>query len=72
MFCGCTSFISLSDISKWNHIMDISMFSECSSLISLPNISKWNANNMHISMFSGCLSLLLLPDIFIIKYLIFL
>ena len=64
MFCGCTSFISLSDISKSNHIMDIS---ECSSLISLPNISKWNANNMHISMFSGCLSLLLLPDIFIIK-----
>ena len=64
MFYGCTSFISLSDISKWNHIMDIS---ECSSLISLPNISKWNANNIHISMFSGCLSLLLLPDIFIIK-----
>ena len=51
MFCGRTSFISLPDISKWNHIMDISMFSECSSLLSLPNISKWNANNMHISMF---------------------
>ena len=72
MFCGCTSLISLPDISIWNinNVNNINhIFSGCSSLISLPDISKWNTNNVKkmYAMFSGCLSLLLLPDIFIIK-----
>ena len=45
MFYGCSSLISLPDISKWNtknvNAMGL-MFEECSSLISLPDISKWN------------------------------
>ena len=44
IFDGCSSLLSLPDISKWNtnNITDMSdMFYECSSLISLPDISKW-------------------------------
>ena len=43
MFSGCSSLISLPDISKWNtsHAINIlEMFSGCISLISLPDISK--------------------------------
>jgi len=43
MFYGCSSLISLPDISKWNmnNNIDISyMFYGCSSLSSLPDISK--------------------------------
>ena len=49
MFNGCSSLISLPDISVWNteNIKDIShMFSGCSSLTSLPDISKWNTKNI--------------------------
>ena len=43
MFSGCSSLLSLPDISKWNtnNVKDMSrMFSGCSSLLSLPDISK--------------------------------
>ncbi len=44
MFYGCSSLISLEDISKWETgkvtTMSI-MFYGCSSLISLEGISKW-------------------------------
>ena len=45
MFWGCTSLLSLPDISKWNtsNVTNMEyMFDECSSLLSLPDISKWN------------------------------
>ena len=44
LFSGCSSLISLPDISKWNliNVRNIKgMFSECSSLIMLPDISNW-------------------------------
>ena len=68
MFYGCSSLLSLPDISKWNinNVTDMSfMFYACSSLSSLPNISKWNTNNAtYMSyMFNGCSSLSSLPDI---------
>ena len=68
MFSGCSSLISLVDISKWNTSkitrMD-SMFYGCSSLISLPDISLWDISNVTRLdfMFYGCSSLLFLPDI---------
>ena len=49
MFYGCSSLISLPDISKWNtkNVTDMGyMFYECSSLKSLPDISKWKTNNV--------------------------
>ena len=49
MFSGCSSLLSLPDISKWNtnNVTNMSgMFSGCSSLLSLPDISKWNTNNV--------------------------
>ena len=45
MFFGCTSLISLPDISKWNtsSVTDMSaMFGRCHSLIFVPDISKWD------------------------------
>ena len=42
LFFGCTSLVSLPDISKWstNFINNMSyMFSKCDSLISLPDLS---------------------------------
>ena len=62
MFEGCSSLISLPDISKWNtnNITDISnMFFGCSSLTSLPDISKWNTKNISemIYIFGCCSSL---------------
>ena len=68
MFNGCSSLLSLPDISKWNtsNVNDISyMFYECSSLSSLPDISKWNTNNVinMNNMFCECSSLSSLPDI---------
>ena len=59
MFYGCSSLLSLPDISKWNtsDVIDISgMFYNCSSLTSFLDISKWNtfnATNMK-SMLFGC------------------
>ena len=49
MFSGCSSLISLPDISKWNTNNVTNMyrlFYRCSSLSSLPDISKWNINNV--------------------------
>ena len=49
LFYGCTSLISLPDISKWDtsDVLDMSyMFNECSLLVSLPDISKWNTSNV--------------------------
>ena len=68
MFSGCSSLISLPDISKWNtnSVNDMnSIFSRCSSLISLPDISIWNTNNVNYmnNMFEECTSLISLPDI---------
>ena len=68
IFTGCSSLISLPDISKWeiSNVEDMSgLFSGCSTLISLPDISKWNITNckdMH-NLFDGCSSLASLPDI---------
>ena len=75
MFSGCSSIISLPDISKWNinNVNDTSyMFSGCSSLISLPDISKWNTNKVKYMsrMFSWCNSLISL-FLFIIIILLF-
>ena len=50
MFKGCSSLISLSDISKWNteNITDIDwLFIGCSSLISLPDVSKFNFKKLN-------------------------
>ena len=67
-FYGCSSLLSLPDISKWNidKANDMSeMFYGCSSLISLPDISNWNTENIEDMsyMFLDCLSLIYLPDI---------
>ena len=68
IFSGCTSLISLPDLSLWDtcKITDFSnMFKDCSSLKSLPDISNWNTykvNNMK-NMFYGCSSLISLPEI---------
>jgi len=68
MLSGCSSLLSLPDISNWNtnNVTNMShMFNKCSSLSSLPDISKWNTNKVtnmsHI--FSECSSLSSLPDI---------
>jgi len=68
MFYGCSSLLSLPDISKWNtnNITNMNgIFYRCSSLLSLPDISKWNTNNVTnmSEMFSGCSLLSSLPDI---------
>ena len=68
MFYGCSSLLSLPDISKWNTniVTNMSfMFYGCSSLLSLPDISKWNTNNITKMnrLFFGCSSLSSLPDI---------
>ena len=64
MLSGCSSLLSLPDISKWNTInikyMSF-MFRECSSLSSSPDISKWNINNVKDmkDMFDGCLNIII-------------
>ena len=68
MFLGCSSLLSLPDISNWstNIVTDMNnMFYGCSSLSSLPDISKWIINNVKDMryMFSGCSLLSSLPDI---------
>ena len=65
MFYGCSSLLSLPDISKWktNNIIDMcSIFDGCSSLSTLPDIYKWNNKNVtNIGyMFCGCSSLFIL------------
>ena len=61
MFSGCSSLLSLPDISNWNtnNSTDMRcMFNGCSSLSSLPYISKWNTNNVKDmnNMFYNCLN----------------
>ena len=68
IFRGCSSLLSLPDISKWNtnNVYNISyMLFRCSSLSSLSDISKWNINNVYnmSSLFEGSSSLSSLPDI---------
>ena len=68
LFYGCTSLISVPDISNWNtkNVNNMcAIFRDCISLESLPDISKWNTNNVinMNSMFSNCKSLKSLPDI---------
>ena len=68
IFYGCSSLISLPDITNWNTSKIKSMkglFCWCSSLTSLPDISKWNTFNVNdmSEMFSFCKSLKSLPDI---------
>ena len=64
MFNGCSSLLSLPDISKWNtiNVTNMSyMFYGCSPLSSLPDISKWNTNNvkdMH-DMFYECSNIII-------------
>ena len=68
IFRGCTSLISLPDISNWNfkNINNMTdMFESCISLISLPDISNWDTTNV-IGMgglFENCNNLISLPDI---------
>ena len=64
LFSGCSSLISLPDISKWNtnkvtHMTE--MFCGCSSLISLPDISKLNTNKVKFmnNMFNECHNLII-------------
>ena len=68
MFCGCSSLLSLPDISKWNtsNVNNISyIFYNCSSLSKLPDISKWNLKKVSNScnIFDGCSSLIVDPEI---------
>ena len=68
MFCGCSSLISLPDLSKWNtqNVTNmLGLFCGCKSLQSLPDLSKWNTQNVtNLSfLFCGCISLITLPDI---------
>ena len=68
MFYGCTSLISLPDISNWNmdDVTDITgMFASCTSLSLLSDISNWNTSSitdMSI-LFAQCSSLTSIPDI---------
>ena len=62
MFEGCSSLLSLPDISKWNinNVNDIKcMFSGCSSLSNLNGIHKWNTTNITNMecLLEGCSSL---------------
>ena len=64
MFAGCSSLISLPDLSKWNteKVTYIhGMFYKCNSLISLPNLYKWNTNNVEdiSEMLEGCFNTLI-------------
>ena len=68
MFYGCTSLVSLPDISNWNmdDVTDIKgMFASCPSLYVLSDISNWNTSSitdMSI-LFAECSSLTSIPDI---------
>ena len=68
IFDGCTSLLSISDISNWNISKSTKLdrlFKECTSLESLPDISGWdtsNATSMEM-LFCKCYSLKSLPDI---------
>ena len=66
MFKGCSSLLSLPDISNWNveNVTSMNnMFESCSSLIDIPDLSKWeiNKNVTFKNMFSKCFSLIKIP-----------
>ena len=69
MFHGCSSLVTLPDLSLWdtNQITDMNnIFCGCSSLEYLPDISNWNTykvTNMS-NIFCGCSSLISIPDIY--------
>ena len=49
IFFGCSSLLSIPDISKWNtsNVKNMSdIFSGCSSLSKLPDISKWDTHKL--------------------------
>ena len=59
MFSGCTSLISLHNISNWNtmSVQNMSyMFENCPKLTDLRNLSKWNINKVKeaLDMYRGC------------------
>ena len=68
MFRGCSSLISLPNITKWNinNVKDMKMiFFGCSSLISLPDISRWKIvefKSTETTLFN-CLLPISLPEI---------
>ena len=62
MFDGCSSLISLPDMSRWDtsNVINLSyIFSGCSALKTLSDISTWEANKVidMSNMFKGCSSL---------------
>ena len=68
MFDGCSSLISLPDLSKWNieKVKNLNFtFHGCSSLKYLPDISNWNTKNVTKMSytFCNCSSLISLPDL---------
>ena len=68
MFYGCSSLVSLPDLSKWNtaNVTNMnSMFSDCSSLKSFPDISKWKLNKEldKRCVFDRC-NISIIPEIF--------
>ena len=67
IFFGCSSLLSLPNISKWNtnNVTNMShIFFGCSSLSSLPDISKWNTNNVinMMGIFDNSINLILSQD----------
>ena len=68
MFNGCSSLISIKDISNWktSNIEDMSyLFYGCSSLSNFSGISEWDTKNVTnmSNLFSFCKHLVKLPDI---------
>ena len=68
IFNGCSTLVSLPDISEWDtkNVKDMSYaFYGCSSIEVFPDISNWNTDNVTDieSIFSYCQSLKSLPDI---------
>ena len=68
MIFGCSSLMSLSDISKINtkNVTSLkNMFFGCLSLLSLPDISNWDISNVEdlSGIFSLCKEISTLPDI---------
>ena len=68
MFKGCTSLLSLPDISMWNtnEVKNIKeIFEGCISLLSLPDISLLEFEAVHFidNITKDCFSLMYLPDI---------
>ena len=73
MFYGCTSLISLPDISKWNtnNVQNFSkLFYGSISLSYTPNLCNWNFlyQDNKINLFIECLSLIYEPKLFILKF----